>query len=274
VVITQLTPDQRGIVERIGLLDRRGDYFGASYGGGWITIPNRRGATRRVIDLQGRAFPEDPRKPRWLTRPGHVRFLFNDDALRSSRVILAEGLTDALTLLAAGYRDSGGVYGQGGFKADWIPRFARCETIYVAFDRDATAKAVQVASLFGARGRVVLLPADLGPKGDLNALRIQLGSAGRFRQVLDQLLKQAPLPIEVAIATVEVQPLTTLRARITPLLWQIANWPDPIVRDHLTRLLAERCGLTLEVVQRATRDAAREPADEGTSQQSGENHAN
>jgi hypothetical protein len=40
--------------------------------------------------------------------------------------------------------------------------------VYVALDRDATDRAIALARTFGIRGRVLIPPEELGPKGDLN----------------------------------------------------------------------------------------------------------
>jgi len=40
--------------------------------------------------------------------------------------------------------------------------------VRVALDRDATDRAIALARTFDTRGRVLIPPEDLGPKGDLN----------------------------------------------------------------------------------------------------------
>jgi hypothetical protein len=49
--------------------------------------------------------------------------------------------------------------------------------VYVALDRDATDHAISIARTFGTRGRVLIPPEDLGPKGDLNDWR-RVGAKG------------------------------------------------------------------------------------------------
>jgi hypothetical protein len=68
--------------------------------------------------------------------------------------------------------------------------------VYVALDRDATDRAVALARMFGTRGRVLIPPEDLGPKGDLNDwLRVGAkGDPGAFRSVLEQALAASPTP--------------------------------------------------------------------------------
>jgi DNA primase len=228
------------------------DYFGQY--GGWIIFPNRR-RPDRIIDLQGRAFPEAKDKPKWLTRRGRVMALWNMDALgRPGEIVIAEGITDGLSLVLAGV-PAIAVFGQSGFKPDWAPWFARVKTVYVAYYRDATARAVQVAKLFGDKGRVVLLPDGLGPKGDLNDLLVKAGSVDRFRGAMRKLLDAAKLPLEVEIARLAPGPIVGLRERLDPLLREIGQ-QELFVKDHLLRLLADRTGLTLETLRLAVRESA------------------
>jgi hypothetical protein len=66
--------------------------------------------------------------------------------------------------------------------------------VYVALDRDATDRAIALASTFGSRGRVLIPPEDLGPKCDLNDW-LQVGAKGDpavFRSLLEQALAASP----------------------------------------------------------------------------------
>jgi DNA primase len=160
---------------------------------------------------------------------------------------------DGLSAVLGGF-DAVAVYGQGGFKPDWAARFAGVREVVVCYDRDATLRAVQVAKLFGERGRVALLPRELGPKGDLNDLLVRCGGdVNSFRARLAEALRGAALPLEVEIALVDPRPITTLRERIAPLLREVAAWPDPLVQEHLLKMIAERCGVTLDSLRRALR---------------------
>jgi DNA primase len=229
------------------------DYFGR-HGGGWVVFPNRLGD--RVVDLQGRAHPEADGKPKWLTRPGDVRRLWNEGVLRRrpNRVLVCEGIMDGLTAVLAGF-DAVAVYGQSAFRPEWASRFDRVREVVVAYDRDAVLRAVAVAKLFGPRGRVLVLPRELGLHGDLNDLLVRCGgNVDAFRTRLADLVHRAALPLEVQIALIDPQPLVTLRDRIRPVLRDIAAWPDPIVSDHLLKLLAERVGTTLDALRRVMRE--------------------
>ena len=68
--------------------------------------------------------------------------------------------------------------------------------MYVALDRDATDRAIALARTFGARGRVLVPPEELGPKGDLNDwLRSEAtGDPAAFRLMLERALAASPTP--------------------------------------------------------------------------------
>ena len=66
----------------------------------------------------------------------------------------------------------------------------------MALDRDATDRAIALARTFGTRGRVLIPPKDVGPKGDLNDW-LRLGAKGDpavFRFILEQALAASPTP--------------------------------------------------------------------------------
>ena len=107
-------------------------------------------------------------------------------------MILCEGIPDTLSVLVAGLKDTGacGLYGTGGWQPAWLPLFRRGGRVYVALDRGATDRAIALARTFGTRGRVLIPPEDLGPKGDLNDwLRVGAkGDPAAFRSVLERSL--------------------------------------------------------------------------------------
>jgi hypothetical protein len=104
-----------------------------------------------------------------------------------------------MSVLASGLRDTGacGLYGTGGWEAAWLPLFRRAGRVYVALDRDATDRAVALARTFvDTRGRVLVPPEELGPKGDLNDwLRVGAkGDPAAFRSLLERALAASPTP--------------------------------------------------------------------------------
>ena len=66
----------------------------------------------------------------------------------------------------------------------------------MALDRDATDRAIGLARTFGARGRVLIPPEDLGPKGDLNDwLRVGAqGDSAAFQSILERALATSATP--------------------------------------------------------------------------------
>jgi DNA primase len=143
------------------------DFF-ASETSGYILFPNV--VHGRVVDLQGRAYPTPPRRRAYLNRPGPIHYLYNAGDAGHRLVILCEGIPDTLSIVVAGLKDTGacGLHGMGGWQPAWLPLFRRACRVYLALDRDATDRAIALARTFGTRGRVLVPPEDLGPKGDVN----------------------------------------------------------------------------------------------------------
>ena len=119
----------------------------------------------------------------------------------------------------------------------------------VALDRDATDRAIALARTFGTRGRVLIPPEDLGPKGDLNDW-LRVGAKGdpvAFRSLLKQALAASPtpwafqierLPTDLAPWDLEGHP------GVRDLLCEIGH-QGPLSRDAHLRLLAEQRGVAL-----------------------------
>ena len=130
--------------------------------------------------------------------------------------------------------------------------------MYVAFDRDATERGIALARTFGTRGRALILPEDLGPKGDLNDW-LRVGAKGDptvFRSILERALQTSATPWALQIQ------------RLPPDLapWDLEDYPgvrdllcelahqEPLSRDAHLRLLAERYGVALATLQEAARE--------------------
>ena len=98
----------------------------------------------------------------------------------------------------SGLLDTGGcgLYGTDGWQPAWLPLFRRAGWVYVALNRDATDRAIGFARTFGTRGRVLVPPEDLGPKGDLNDW-LRMGAKGdpaAFRSLLEGALATSQTP--------------------------------------------------------------------------------
>jgi DNA primase len=227
---------------------------------GYILFPNV--VHGRVVDLQGRVYPTPPRRNAYLNLPGPIRHLYNVGDAGQRSVLLCEGIPDTLSVLLAGLKDTGacGLYGTGGWQSAWLPLFRRAGRVYVALDRDATDRSIALARTFGTRGRVLIPPEDLGPKGDLNDwLRVGAKSdpAG-FRSILERALAASPTPWALQIQQLpsDLAPWDLEdHAGMRELLCEIGH-QGPISRDAHLHLLAERCGIALATLQEAARELA------------------
>jgi len=126
-----------------------------------VVFPNiKRG---RVIHLSGRSL--DGQEPKYLHLPGEMHYLYNEDALSNKAVYIAEGIPDCLSAVQAGY-PAVAILGSSNFKPEYIPKFSRCETVYLCLDRDKAGEegALKVGTLIGERAKIVQLPQGL----DLN----------------------------------------------------------------------------------------------------------
>jgi hypothetical protein len=113
---------------------------------------------------------------------------------------------------------------------------------------------------FGTRGRVLIPPEDLGPKGDLNDwLRVGAkDDPAAFRSLPEQALAASPtpwalqiqrLPSDLAPWDLEDHP------GVRDLLCEIGH-QGPLSRDAHLRLLVERCGVALATLQEAAGELA------------------
>jgi hypothetical protein len=180
----------------------------------------------------------------------------------SDRLILCEGLPDTLSARVAGLTETGasGLYGTSGWQPAWLPLFGPGRPRYVALDRDATDRAIAFARALGTRGRVLIPPEELGPKGDLNDwLRVGAkGDPALFRSMPERSLPTSPppwtlqterLPTDLALWDLEDH------AGVRELLCEIGH-QGPITRDAHLRHLAERYGVALTTLQEAARELA------------------
>ena len=165
-------------------------------------------------------------------------------------------------MLVASLRDTGacGLYGTGGWQPAWLPLFRQAGRVYVALDRDATERAIVLARTFGIRGRVLIPPEDLGPKGDLNDW-LRVGAKGHpaaFRSILQRALTTSPTPwalqiqrLPAGLAPWDLED----HAGVRDLLCELGH-QGPLSRDAHLRLLAERYCVALATLQEAARELA------------------
>ena len=141
-----------------------------------------------------------------------------------------------------------------------MPLFRRAGRVYVALDRDATDRAIGFARTFGTRGRVLVPPEDLGPKGDLNDW-LRMGAKGdpaAFRSLLEGALatSQTPWALQVERLPSDLAPWDLEdHAGVRDLLCELGHH-GPLSCDAHLRLLAERCGVALATLQEAAGELA------------------
>lgn len=126
-----------------------------------VIFPNlKRG---RVVHISGRSL--DGQEPKYLHLPGEMHYLYNEDALSNRVVYIAEGIPDCLSAIQAGY-PTVAILGSSNFKPEYLPKFSRCETVYLCLDGDKAGEegALKIGGLIGERARIVSLPEGL----DLN----------------------------------------------------------------------------------------------------------
>ena len=202
----------------------------------------------RVVHLSGRVLGDA--EPRYLHLPGEMRFFFNEDALRSPRVILTEGVLDCLPAVQSGF-ECVALFGTSRFREDDLPRLSRAETVYVCMDGDKPGReaASRVAGLIGEKARVVCLPDDT----DLGDYFVK-NSPADFQKLLDA----APGLVSYEIGRIPADaPKTELPRLLDPVLKLLARLSRPHAEAYIGHEIKERFGLKKEDTD-AYRAAVRE----------------
>jgi DNA primase len=169
-------------------------------------------------------------------------------AARAGRVVLVEGYTDAIALRQAGVEEVVGSMGtalterQVGALARLAPRALLCQDPDAA-GQEAVAKAV--AGVRSANRRVELAIVRLPPGHD-PADVVQADGAAAMRDLLERAVPVERFQVDRALerSTDRDQTLDEVRAIIAPL-------PPSVLRDELTRLVADRLALTPDLVASA-----------------------
>jgi DNA primase len=174
---------------------------------GWdgrqITIP--------IFDREGRfAFlkrakdPEDTTPgPKMLTPPGCSAELYGWERLRGQppRIIICEGEFDRLVLEGQGIAAVTSTGGARLFRAEWARNFEAIDEVYLCFDRDQAGRegALSVARVL-PKARIVELPEEVGPSGDVTDFFVRLGKTRDDFLALLEAAKPGPPPEPVASA--------------------------------------------------------------------------
>lgn len=216
---------------------------------GWngqrITIP----IFSRDATLAGFKLAKDPDdttdSPKMLTSRGSSLELYGWERVlaRPSRLVICEGEFDRLALETRGIAAVTPTAGAGSFRAEWVADLATIPELYVCFDRDEAGRsgAFRVGQ-FVPHARIVELPEEVGPGGDITDFFVRLG---RSRQEFFDLL-DAATPVPVPPARLPVHP-TTSPSRSSGLSNRIADLKRSVpITDVVSRYVPLRpSGLSL-----------------------------
>ena len=131
--------------------------------------------------------------------------------------------------------------------------------MYAALDRDATDRAIALAQTFGTRGRVLIPPEEMGPKGDLNDW-LRAGAKAdpaAFRSILERALTSlTPWAFQIQRLPADLAPWDLEdHSSARDLLCELSH-QGPLFRDGHLRFMAGRCGVALATLQEAARELA------------------
>jgi DNA primase catalytic core len=117
----------------------------------------------RVVHLSGRSL--GGHEPKYLHLPGEIRYLYNEDALSSNEIYVAEGILDCLSAVQAGF-PAVAIFGSHNLKPEQTSKLSRCDAVYLCFDGDEAGRegALKIGGLIGEKAKIVSLPEGL----DLN----------------------------------------------------------------------------------------------------------
>lgn len=181
---------QRGISDEIIAVHRLG------WNGQRITIPIfTREGTLAFFKLA--KDPEDRSQgPKMLTARGGSIELYGWERVMTqpSRLIVCEGEFDRLVLEAQGLPAVTSTGGAGSFCSEWATDFAAIPEVYLCLDRDDAGRngALRIGQ-FIPHARIVDLPEEVGPGGDVTDFFVRLGADREdFLALLD---RARPVPI-------------------------------------------------------------------------------
>jgi len=189
-------PDRiRAYLNHRGILDELINRHLLGWNGTRITIPifNRKGA---LAFFKLAKDPDDwTQSPKMLATPGATAEIYGWDRVVATRprVILCEGEFDRLVLESQGFAAVTSTGGAGTFKQEWAKEFAMIPEVYVCFDHDEAGQkgAVRVGQII-PHAKVITLPNELGPGGDVTDFFVRLGKNKSDFLNLMQEAKQAP----------------------------------------------------------------------------------
>jgi DNA primase len=112
---------------------------------------------------------------------------------KPSRIIICEGEFDRLVLEARGFSAVTSTGGAGAFRREWAADFTPIPEVYLCFDHDeAGRRGAHRTGQLVPHAKIVKLPAEVGPGGDVTDFFVRLGHT---REDFVRLLESAtPVP--------------------------------------------------------------------------------
>lgn len=178
-----------------GILDAIIDLHLLGWNGERITIPIF-GRDGRLAFFKLARDPEDPSPgPKMITPAGARAELYGWERVRVKpcSIIACEGEFDRLVLESQGFAAVTSTAGAGVFHPEWADELASIPEVYVCFDRDeAGRRGVEQVARLVPQAKIVDLPAEVGPGGDVTDFFVTLR---RSRDDFLRLLEAAqPMP--------------------------------------------------------------------------------
>jgi DNA primase len=183
VTFHRALPDRvRQYLNGRGIPDATINEYLLGWNGARITIPirNRDG---EIAFFKLRKDPDEQSdSPKMLTTPGsHVELYGWDSVLaKPESIVICEGEFDRLALEAQAFAAVTSTGGAGTFRPEWADAFREITIVYVCFDRDEAGLrgSEHVAGLI-PHARIVRLPDEVGPGGDVTDFFVRLGRSAR-----------------------------------------------------------------------------------------------
>ena len=108
-------------------------------------------------------------------------------------IVVCEGEFDRLVLESHGIRAVTGTAGAGVFLKEWGEALLEVSHIFVCYDRDEAGRAgAERVAVLIPQARIVELPTEVGPGGDITDFFVRLGKS--IRDFEDLIEKARPLP--------------------------------------------------------------------------------
>jgi len=214
----------RGYLHRRGIPDLVIDRQLLGWNGRRITIPV---VSRSGHDVQFRLAkdPDDPAPgAKMLSEPGATADLYGWETVRRNprQLVICEGEFDRLVLESRGLPAATSTGGAGVFRDEWAEALSDIAEIYICFDRDEAGRrgAERVARLIPG-ARIVELPDEVGPGGDVTDFLVRLGRTredflaliGRAKPLAPEMASTAP-PTPPRPATSDGHYTSQLKARV------------------------------------------------------------